>query len=425
MPQTNERTVLNGWLHEIKDLGGVKFIYLRNSTEIIQIVVKKDAEKDILEAVKQLRNESVFTAIGVFQESDRAQGGREFIPEEIIIHSASEELPIPVAEKGSSSIALDKRLDWRSLDLRKQSNQAIFKIQSAIIEGFAKSLLSQNFIQIFTPCLMGVASESGSDVFPVIYYDKEAFLRQDPQLHRQLTIAGGLTNIFEIGPAWRAEQSHTNRHLSEHRVCAVEAGFIKDEFDVMKIEERIVHDAIKNVAEKCQKELKILGRSLSAPKLPFPVITFKEIAALMKSHGKEFSETEDLNSEAEKILWSYAKEEYNSEFYFVDKFSFKIKPFYVMKDNSLAARSFDLYFRGVELSSGGQRENKYKELMNNIKEKGIKPQEIEWFTKFFKYGVPTHGGFAIGIERFTMQLLELENIRDAVLYPRDTKRLVP
>ncbi|MBI4918959.1 aspartate--tRNA(Asn) ligase, partial [archaeon] len=244
---------------------------------------------------------------------------------------------------------------------------------------------------------------------------------------RQLTIAGGLPRVFDIGPAWRAEQSHTVKHLCEHRVCAVEVSFIKDERDVERVEEQIVISALTKVKEKCGNELKILGVEVKIPKAPFPEFCFPELYDILAKKGKILPPGSDMDTEAEKILWEYVKENYDSEFYFVNRFPFKIKPFYVMRvdDQPDRARSIDLYFKGLELSSGGQREHRYEKILEHLKEKGVRPESVEWFTKFFKYGVPSHGGFAIGIERITQSLLNVENIRDCVLFPRDPDRLVP
>ncbi|MBI5065209.1 aspartate--tRNA(Asn) ligase [Candidatus Woesearchaeota archaeon] len=419
---------LSGYVHEFRDLGGLKFIQLRDSTGMVQVtVVTNKSDKKVLDEIRGLTNESSLIVVGTVQKTEKAASGLEVIPEKITVLSKSDpELPISVNEKGIAT-GQATRLDWRSLDLRKPKMQAIFAVQSAILEGIQEYLFGNGFRQVFTPCLLGVASESGSEVFPVVYFDKEAFLRQDPQLHRQLTIAGGFPKVFDIGPAWRAEQSHTVKHLCEHRVCAVEAAFIKDERDVERIEEQVVVSALKKVKEKCAKELKLLGVEVKIPKTPFPEFCFPELYDILAKRGKKLPEGSDMDSEAEKVLWEYVKEKYDTEFYFVNRFPFKIKPFYVMAvdEDPERARSIDLYFKGLELSSGGQREHRYEKILEHLKMKNVRPESVEWFTKFFKYGVPTHGGFAIGIERITMSLLNVENIRDCVLFPRDPDRLVP
>jgi len=416
-----------GWLHEKRDLGKIRFILLRDISGIIQITGLKDkTSKEVFELMDKLPCESVVSVRGELKESKQAPGGKEILPEEIEVLGKSEEkLPIDVSDFSKTNI--DKRLYWRCLSLRTKKSRAIFKIQAKIIEGMQEWLNKNGFCQVFTPCLMGVPSESGSEVFEVKYFDKKVFLRQDPQLHRQLTIAGGIEKIYDIGPSWRAEKSHTVRHLCEHRTCAVELAFIDSEQDTMRVEEQVITSAFKKVNEDCKKELEELEVTLKVPKSPFPELRFPEVYEILKKKGKKIEQGEELDLEAERLLWQYIQEKYpGAEFYFLNKFPFKKKPFYVRKeDNSEQARSVDLYYKGIEMSSGGQRENRYKELMENIKEKKLNPKSVEWFTQFFKYGVPPHGGFALGIERITMVLLGLENIREAVLFPRDTERVAP
>lgn len=420
--------VITGWVNNVRDLGKVTFIELRSGNDMLQVtVLSKNSSEELLEIVSSLTKETCIKVSGIIEESNQAPRGMEMKPQKIVVLSESaQQLPIQVSEKGDVRTDLSKRLDWRSLDLRKPESQSIFRIQSAMMQAAAAYLFDKGFTQVFTPCLMGVASESGSEVFPVIYYDREAFLRQDPQLHRQLTIAGGVQHIFDIGPAWRAESSHTSKHLCEHRVIAVETSFISSEQDTMRLEEEVICAIISHLREHCAQELELLGIDLQVPSTPFPEITFPEVYDILAKRGVEVTRGEDLDREAEKELYAYVKEEFGADFYFLNKFPFEIKPFYVMReDDSEYARSVDLYFRGLELSSGGQREHRYQKLLAAIKEKGVNAKEVEWFSKFFEFGVPPHGGFAIGVERLTQSLLERSNIRECVLFPRDTDRLVP
>ncbi len=425
--KAGSKVKLGGWVHDIRALGKIKFLILRDITGRMQVVgVKGETSEKLFEQMGKINRESVVYIEGIVKDSKQAPGGKELAIEGLEVASEAEEtLPIDVSDFSKTSI--DKRLDWRSLSLRTSKSRAIFKVQAKILEGIQEWLNKNGFQQIFTPSIMGIASESGSEVFEIKYFNKKAFLRQDPQLHRQLTIAGGIERIYEIGPSWRAEKSHTVRHLCEHRTCAVELSFIKDERDVMRTEEQVIISAFEKVNEECSKELKELGVQFKVPKAPFPEFNFPELYDILAKMGKKLKHGEDLDLEAEKLLWKYVQEKYPGvEFYFVNKFPFKKKPFYVRReDNSEYARSTDLYYKGIEMSSGGQRENRYDELMRNVKEKGVNPKSVEWFTQFFKYGVPTHGGFGLGIERITMVLLNLENIREAVLFPRDTERLTP
>lgn len=414
---------VSGWAEEIRNIGKLLFIKLRDQTGYVQIVVKKNDSEDIFNKLKELTKESVISVKGEVKENNEAPGGKEIVPTEAEILADSE--PLPIDFSGKADTTFDKLLDFRTLSMRNQENVAIFKIQSCLLHGFREYLDENDYMQVFTPCLMGVASESGSEVFKLDYFDKQAFMRQDPQLHRQLTIACGLENIYELGPAWRAEQSHTSRHLCEHRVLAVEKAFIKDEFEVMKIEQEMIKHALKKLQKECSKELEMFNVELNIPD-EIPVLQFPDIYEILKKYGKEFKKGEDYDTESEMYLYEYVKEKYGSDFFFVNKFPYDVKPFYVMRyPDTPWARSVDLIFKGVELSSGGQREHRYDYIKKQAKEKDMSDDSVEWFAKFFKYGVPPHGGFALGIERFTKQLLGIDNIRKCTIFPRDTERLVP
>lgn len=288
-------------------------------------------------------------------------------------------------------------------------------------------MLDNKFMKVFTPSLIGGISEGGSDVFPVVYFNKQVFLRQDPQLHRELLIAGGFEKIFETGPSWRAEKSHTVWHMTEHRTIAAEVAFIEDEHDVMRVEEGMVVYALEKIKKECDEQLEIVNKEIKVPKTPFPELQFPKIYDILEKLGKPIGKVEDLNREAEDALAGYVKEKFKSEFFFVNRFPFAVKPFYVMRvDESPAwARSIDLVFKGMEMSSGGQREHRYQKLISQIKEKGLNLDSLKWFTEVFKYSSPSMGGFSLGIERFTMKLLDIGNVREATLFPRDTERVLP
>ncbi|MEK6973748.1 MAG: aspartate--tRNA(Asn) ligase [Nanoarchaeota archaeon] len=418
--------ILKGWIHELRELGNLKFLVLRDGSGFVQVtIIKKNVREERFKEVGKLPRESVIEIQGQVSKSKEAPNGIEVIMQDFKVLSLSKAvLPLEVTEK--TPAMPQQRFDFRSIDLRKPRNHAVFVIESKLIEGMIEYLNANDFIQVFTPCIMGSASESGAEVFKIDYYGKKAFLRQDPQLHRQLTIAGGFEKIYDLGPSWRAEASHTTKHLCEHRTIAVETAFIDDEVDIIRLEENLVIAALKKVNKECKEELKFFDVKLKVPEVPFPELRLSQVYQILAKRGKEIY-GQDLDAEAEKIMHDYVKKKYNSEFYFFNRFPFKIKPFYVMRvDNEQEwARSIDLYYNGVELSSGGQREHRYDILMEQVKEKGISPESVEWFTKFFQYGVCPHGGFALGIERITKQLLNLENIRDAVLFPRDPERLLP
>jgi aspartyl-tRNA synthetase len=423
----DDEVILSGWISSVRDLGNLKFIILRDSKGVVQITLKKGVvDESLFEMSEKLHQEDVITVRGDVVTAKRAPGGIEIIPKEIeIVSQVQEYLPIDISGKIDSN--LDLRLDWRVLDLRRKEIAAIFKIQAKFVEAIEDYLRNRGYLQVFTPCLMGVASESGAEVFPVVYFEKEAFLRQDPQLHRQLLIAAGFDKLFDLGPNWRAEPSHTPRHLCEHRACAVEFAFMKDETDMMRVEEDLIVSAMRRIREDCGKDLELLGKDIEVPRTPFPELKFPEIYPILAELGKTIEFGEDYDRESEKLLAEYVKVKHETDFFFVNRFPFKVKPFYVMKvdDDPLWARSVDLVFKGLEQSSGGQREHRYQKIIQQIAEKDMHAESVSWFTRFFKYGVPPHGGFCLGIERFIMQLLDLPNIREATLFPRAPERLLP
>jgi len=424
----NQEVIVMGWVRELRDIGKLKFIKLADREGFIQITVKKgDVKPKLIEKVETLGREDVIAVKGTVKKNKEAPGEREIIPIDIkILNVAEKPLPLEMETKKTPAL-LDTRLDQRPLDLRKPEVMAIFKIQSKIVEGMQKFLINNGFIQVFTPCLMGASSEGGADVFVVPYFEKEAFLRQDPQLHRELVIISGFDKIFDLGPNWRAEKSNTTFHLCEHRGLAPEMGFIRDESDIMRLEEQMVVEGMKFVVENCKEELGVLNKKITIPRMPFHELRFPEIYKILRDLGLKIKDGDDLNREAENMLAGYVKEKYDSDFFFINRFPFNLKPFYVMRDDEdpKYARSVDLIYKGLEMSSGGQREHRHKELIKNVKDKKLDPKNFSWFTDFFKYGAPSVGGFCLGVERFTLKLLNLENIREAVLFTRDPERLLP
>ncbi|MCD6093076.1 MAG: aspartate--tRNA(Asn) ligase [Candidatus Aenigmarchaeota archaeon] len=416
-----EKIRVGGYIESVRDIGKVKFMIIRDKEGKIQITTK---DEKIGEQINSMTKQSFVLVEGTVKLNKQAPGGREIVPTGIELLSKAD-VPLPLDPKIKSG--LDKRLDWRVLDLRKPEIMAVFKIQSKLVEGMEEYLRKEKFIRVFTPCLIGTASEGGAEVFPVIYFDKEAFLRQDPQLHRELLISSGFDKIFDLGPNWRAEPSHTPRHLCEHRGCAVEVAFIKDETDTMRLEERLIVSAFKRVKNDCKEELELLEKDVKIPRTPFPELRFPDIYDILKKMGKEIEFGEDYDRESEKLLSEYVKEKYKHDFFFVNRFPFKAKPFYVMRvdENPQWARSVDLMFKGLEMSSGGQREHRYEKIIEQAKEKKLDLKNINWFTKFFRYGAPPMGGFNLGIERLTQKLLDLENIREATPFPRAPERLMP
>lgn len=422
-----ERVVLAGWVHEVKDLARTRFIWLRDRHGVAQItIVKSNATPEILKASESLRKEDVIAVEGMPVKERIAKVGAEISPVKIeLVAKTQAAAPLDVSGKIESN--LDARLDWRVIDLRRRENLAIFQVQSKLVEGMVGYLNENDYLQVFTPCLLGGTSEGGAEVFKTDYFGKEAFLRQDPQLHRQLCIAAGFDKIYDLGPNWRAELSHTPRHLCEHRGMAVEFGFMNDETDMMRVEEELVIAAMQRVRKDCARELELLNVEVEIPKTPFPEMRFPHIYEILEQYGKKLPLGAELDKEAETLLCKYVQEKHKSDAFFINRFPSQLKPFYVMRvdDDPQWARSVDFVYRDLEQSSGGQREHRYEKIMQQLKEKQMDPEGMKWFTEPFKFGVPPHGGFCLGIERFTMSFLRKENVRETTLFPRTPERLLP
>ncbi len=422
-----QKATISGWVHDVRLLGGISFVLLRNRDGIIQVTVpKKVVSPGVLDAVSSLHPEDVITVTGMVKEAKQARNGFELIPETLVVLSPSA-TPLPLDPRGVTDANLETRFQWRTLDLRRPESTVVFKVEDALVTGMEGYLREHGFIRVFTPSILGGISEGGSEVFKIDFYGRPAFLRQDPQLHRQLAIAGGLARVYDLGANWRAELSHTPRHMSEHRTIAPEMSFIADETDTMRVEEQMIASGVKRVIDDCQTELDLLKVQLEVPKTPFPVVTFPEVYGTLEKLGHRLPEDQDLDRESEKLLTEYVKSEFGSDFFFVNHFPSKIKPFYVMRidDDPRYARSVDLVYKGLELSSGGQREHRHDRVIQQIREKGMDEDGLKWFTEPFRYGVPPHGGFSVGIERLTAMLLNLPSIKEAALFPRDPERLQP
>jgi aspartyl-tRNA synthetase len=418
---------LAGWVHDARVLGGISFVLLRNSGDILQLAApKKDVPPDVFEVVATLHQEDVITCRGTVKESKAARMGIEVVPKEIEVLSRAA-VPLPLDPRGVTPASLDTRLQWRSLELRRPESSAVFKVQNALVQGFEEYLRAKGFIRAFTPSIIGGVSEGGAEVFKIDFYGRPAFLRQDPQLHRQLTIAGGFDRVYDLGTNWRAELSHTPRHLSEHRTIAPEMAFISDERDTMRIQEQMVAYGVRKVIQECSDELARLKVSLEVPKVPFPELDFPEVYGTLSKLGRSLPRNEDIDEVSQRALAEHVKKETGSDFFFLNRFPSAVKPFYVMRVDELPefARSVDLVYKGLELSSGGQREHREERIVAQIKEKGFSADSLKWFTEPFRYGVPPHGGYSFGIERFVAYLLGMQNIKEAVLFPRDPETLEP
>jgi len=425
--KVGSRVLLVGWVHDVRTLGGISFVLLRNAKGIVQIASpKKAVSKAVEDTISSLHQEDVISCKGIVKESKIARNGFEITPETLTV-LAKAAVPLPLDPRGVTPASLDTRLSWRSLDLRREAGTALFRLENVMVSAMEEYLQRNGFIRVFTPSIIGGTSEGGSEVFKIDYYGRPAFLRQDPQLHRQLTIAGGFDRIYDLGANWRAELSHTPRHMSEHRTIAPEMAFIDDERDTMRVEERMVRAAVRSMNERCEGELKTIGAKIEEPETPFPELAFPEVYETLEKLGRRLPKGEDIDTGSLRVLGDHVKEKFDSDFFFLNRFPSAVKPFYVMKVDSDPewARSVDLIHKGVELSSGGQREHRPSKILQQIREKGMDEASLKWFTEPFRYGVPPHGGYSFGIERFAAGLTNLSSIKEAALFPRDPERLEP
>ena len=411
-----------GWVEDIRNIGSIAFIILRDRKGTLQVTTLKKSDPELFSKIVDIPRESVIAVKGLCKESDKARNGYEVIPEEFeILSSAETPLPLGVVDKVESD--LDTRLDNRFIDLRKKEIQAIFKIRNAVVSAAHEYLHKENFIEVHTPNIIASSSEGGTDVFKLKYFEKTAFLAQSPQLYKQMLMATGFDRVYEIAWYFRAEEHNTRRHLNESTAVDLEMAFIKDEEDVMKILENLVYTMWKRASE-CKEELEILDKKITLPKLPFKRLTYDEVIEILNENGSKITWGEDLGTEEEKLLGS-VMEKKGYEFYFIKKYPIEAKQFYTMPEGDKYSRGFDLECKGVELASGSQRIHNVDLLKKRIKACDLNPKDFESYLKAFRYGMPPHGGFGFGIERFLMELLDIKNIRECILFPTDRTRLTP
>ncbi|MEK6905827.1 MAG: aspartate--tRNA(Asn) ligase, partial [Nanoarchaeota archaeon] len=341
-----------------------------------------------------------------------------------VISAAATPLPIDNSDKGQTHI--DKRIDHRFLDTRNLKKQAIFKVRGKIVKVLTNFFDSKGFTNINTPKITTIGVESGAELFILDYFGKPAYLAQSPQIYKQMFVTGGFERVYEIGPIFRAEKSHTARHLTEFTGVDFEMGFINDYDDIMDLIEEMFIYLMSNLSPEAAEELKTLGVELEVPK-KIPRITMEEAKKMLVKKGKKYRDDEDLDPEGEKLLGELVKEKYGSEFVFVTLFPAAVRAFYHMKPEGRAdvTKSFDLLFNGLEICTGAQREHRYEILKKQAKAKGTDLDQMAEYAEIFQYGVPPHGGAGFGLDRITQRLLKLDNIREAVLLPRDPERTRP
>ena len=417
----DKEVVVAGWTQDVRKLGKVAFIQLRDRDGIIQVTaLKKELKPELFKKLTEIPRESVISVKGAVKENKEAKAGFEIIPENVeIISVAKTPLPIGVVDKVSTEI--ETRFDHRFMDLRKPEVQSIFKIRHTMLRAVREEFLSNDFIEIHTPKIVATATEGGTNLFRIQYFEEKAFLNQSPQLYKQMMMATGLDRVFEIGPAFRAEEHDTVRHLNEFTSIDMEMAFA-DENNVMKILERSIKKIILMVNEENKKELDTLNMKIQIPEIPFRRIEYSECVELIKSKNVGVADGEDFSMEATKALAEELK-----GFYFITSWPTSTKPFYVQpfENNPELCRAFDLMYDEKEIASGAQRVHDINLLKERMKEQGLNPENFRYYLESFEYGMPPHAGWGLGVERILTILTDAKNIRECVLFPRDRRRLVP
>lgn len=426
---------VSGFVENIRDSKAMVFLVLKDITGKVQVTLEKEKNAELASKLESVTGDSVLTIVGDLIANEYVKmGGMEIVPTDVIIESIADALPINRKEipatkkkKAVERSGVDQRIDYRWIDLRTEENQLIFKVQTTLVNAMREYLIENQFIEIHSPKLIGAASESGADVFEVKYFDKNAYLAQSPQFYKQMAMAAGLERIFEVGPVFRAEKSYTSKHTTEFTGFDLEFSYIHSFHDVMKLEADLLTYALKKVKEAYGKEIEeTFGIELIVPTTPFPVVTLKELyQGLKDDFGFEVpvEEMDDLTTEAERLSFDWVKKHYNHEFLFVTDFDAKKRAFYHMRDEEGIPQGYDLIWRGVEITTGAQREHRYEILKQQAMEKGL-DEDVKFYLEFFKYGCPPHGGFGLGVDRLTMLLLGL-GIKDAMFIFRGPNRLTP
>ncbi len=421
-----ERVRIRGWMHAIRDQKRMQFLIVRDETGLVQVVLpKEEPPVELNEAVSALTVESAVTITGTIVADERVKlGGLEVKLEALQVDSLAEP-EVPIAPDS----ALDKRIDWRYLDLRRPDRRLIFEVDTTVEQAMREYWRKERFIELHTPKLMGSASESGAELFKVDYFDEVAYLAQSPQFYKQMAMAAGFGKVFEVGPVFRANPSFTSRHDTEFTSVDVEISWIDSHEDVMAFEERwLAHVLAAVKAAHGEQIASTFGVELEVPSVPFPKVTLEQAKELLGEAGHEApGPGHDLDPPSERALSAIIKERHGHEFTFVTDYPTTVRPFYHMRhsEDPTLTRSFDLLWRGIELTTGAQREHRYDRLVAQADDKGVEVESIQYYLDFFRYGAPPHGGFGFGLTRLLMQMLGQENVREVTFLYRGPHRLTP
>lgn len=419
--QLNEPVRIQGFLEHIRNTRYMAFLVVRDRSGRMQATIEKANHPEWTELLDSLTAESVVSVEGTIQENPQVKlGGRELIPASIEIESLAAPLPL------TKDANIDTRMDYRWLDLRGEKERLLFEVQTCLVAAMREFLLERAFLEIHTPKLIAAASESGADVFEVGYFDRKAYLAQSPQFYKQMAMAAGFERIFETGPVFRAEKSYTNRHTTEFTGFDLEFSYIDSFHDVMNLEAEMLAYALERVKNQYGEAIaRLYGVEVVVPNLPFPVIALPELyRELEKRYGYHLplSERGDTTTEAEQLSYRFSMEEFGHEFLLVTDFAAEKRAFYHMQKDGVP-QGYDLIWRGVEITTGAQREHRYEILCRQANERGL-GEDVKFYTEFFRYGCPPHGGFGLGVDRLTMLLLGT-GIKEAMFLFRGPNRLTP
>jgi nondiscriminating aspartyl-tRNA synthetase len=422
----DQQVTIRGWVQAIRDQKSVQFVIVRDETGMAQVVLPKgEPPSELNERVSALTAESAVTIAGTVTADERVKlGGLELKLEELEVDSPAEP-EVPIAPDS----ALDKRIDWRYLDLRRPDRRLIFEVQTTTEQAMRDYWRKQGFIELHSPKLMGSASESGAELFKVDYFERMAYLAQSPQFYKQMAMAAGFGKVFEVGPVFRANPSFTSRHDTEFTSVDVEIAWIDSHEDVMAFEERWLAHVLAHVLEMHGEQIEAtFGTELIAPSVPFPRVTLEHAKELLCEHGHDAPGAgHDLDPPSERALSAIVKQLHGHEFAFVTDYPTTVRPFYHMRhpEDQTLTKSFDLLWRGIELTTGAQREHRYEQLLLQAADKGVDVGPIQYYLDFFRYGAPPHGGFGFGLTRLLMQMLGQENVREVTFLYRGPHRLEP
>ncbi|MDX1534329.1 MAG: aspartate--tRNA(Asn) ligase [Thermoplasmata archaeon] len=413
-----------GWLEDVRDLGGIAFLILREREGTLQLTVKPDQPEEV-RALTGLSRESVVAVRGTVQPNEKVRNGWEILPSAVeVLSEAAKPLPLGVVDKVGAE--MDTRLDNRFLDLRKEEVRAVFRLKSLAGAALRTYMRREGFVETHTPKVISAGAEGGATLFRVDYFGQPAYLAQSPQLYKQILMSTGLDRVYELAPAFRAELSDTVRHIAEFLSFDAEMAFIRSQEEVLRVLEGAVVHTLATLRDEAGADLERLGVELEVPRTPVPRIPYEEARKTLAEHGVQVPDGEDLDTEAEKALGQAMAEE-GHELFFVVEYPSAIKPFYIMEkdDDPEFSHSFDLDYRGDEMASGGQREHRVDRIVARMERQGLDPEDFAFYLNAFRYGMPPHGGWGFGLDRFVWKVAGLGNVREAILFPRDRSRLVP